>query len=68
MSPALSIIAVLSIIVFMGGAAFGMLTLFIVSIHRTRRAPLSGIHNEHPGSISRCVLTGGRTSRREPGE
>jgi hypothetical protein len=68
MSSTLSIIAVLSIVVFLAGIAFGMLALFIISIHRTRRTPLSGIHNEHPGSVSRRVLTGGRTTRRAADE
>jgi hypothetical protein len=68
MCSALSIIAVLSIVVFLGGAAFGMLTLFIISIHRTSRAPLSDIHGEHAGSVSRHVLTGGRVNRKGHGE
>jgi hypothetical protein len=68
MSPELSIIAVLSIVVFVGGAASGILVLVIISIHRTRRAPLSGIHNEGAGSISRRVLTGGRVTRKEDGQ
>jgi len=59
-----SILAVLSIVVFLGGAACGMLVLFIISIHRTRRAPLSGTHAEHAGAVSRRVLTGGRVTRR----
>ena len=59
-----SIIAAFAIVVFIGGAACGMLVLFIISIHRTRRAPLSGTHSEHAGSVSRRVLTGGRVTRK----
>jgi hypothetical protein len=77
MISALSIVAVFTIVVFLtgcafgvflGGAAFGMLTLFIISIHRTSRAPLSDIHGEHAGSVSRHVLTGGRVTREESSE
>jgi hypothetical protein len=68
MCSALSVIATLSIVAFLGGAAFGMFVLFIISIHRTSRAPLSDIHGEHAGSVSRHVLTGGRVNRKGPGE
>lgn len=68
MSSALFIIAVLSIVVFLGGAAFGMFVLFVISIHRTDRAPLSDTHNERAGSISRRLLTGVRITRKESGE
>jgi hypothetical protein len=68
MCSAISIIATLSIVVFLGGAAFGMFLLFIISIHRTSRAPLSDIHGERGGSVSRHVLTGGRVTRKESSE
>lgn len=68
MISALSIIAVFTIVVFLGGAAFGALVISIVSIHRTSRAPLSEIHGEQPGSISRRMLTGGRVNCKQPGE
>jgi len=67
MMPAPSIITVLSIVVFLGGAAIGILVLVIISIHRTRRTPLSGTRNDDAGSISRRVLTGGRATRKEDG-
>jgi hypothetical protein len=54
----------LSIIVFLAGAAFGTLVLFIISIHRASHARLSEAHGER-GSISRSVLT---ATRPGPGE
>jgi hypothetical protein len=63
-----SIIAVLSIVAVLGITALGVLLILIISIHRTSRAPLSGTHDEHAGSISRRVLTGGRVTRGEAGE
>jgi hypothetical protein len=63
-----SLIAAITIVVFLGGAAFGMLALVIISIHRTSRGPLSATLGEHPGSISRRLLTGGRTNRKEGGK
>jgi hypothetical protein len=68
MCSPLSIIAVMSIVVLLAGAALGMLVLLIISIHRTSRTPLSGTHDEHAGSISRRVLTGGRVTRKEDGQ
>ncbi len=68
MTLALSTIAVLSIAVFLAGAVIGMLVLFIISIHRTSRSPLSEIDSDCPGSISRRVLTGVRVNREESGE
>jgi hypothetical protein len=58
--------AVAAIVVFLGGAAFGALVLFVISIHRTSRAPLSSIRNTH-GAVSRCVLTSTRAGREEAG-
>jgi hypothetical protein len=68
MCPPVSVIAVLSTVVFLGGAALGMLVLVIISIHRTSRAPLSEIHATRGGSVSRRVLTGGRVTRKEDGQ
>lgn len=65
MTSALSIIGVLSIVAFLGGVAFGLLLLFIISIHRTRHAPLSKIHGQRAGSLSRRVLIGVRTNDEE---
>lgn len=56
MNSPLSIIAVLTVVVFLGGAASGMLVLFVISIHRTYHAPLSRIPDQRAGSISRRVL------------
>ena len=53
-----SLIAVLFMAAFLAGAALGMLMLFIISIHRTSRSPLSEIDSDCPGSISRRVLMG----------
>jgi len=61
----ISIIEVFSIVIFLGGVAFGMLLLFIISIHRTSRAPLSKIHRECAGSLARRVLIGVRTNDEE---
>ena len=68
MISALSIIAVFTVVVFLGGAAFGMLVLFVISIHRTSRAPLSEIHGEQRGSISRRMLTGVRVNHKQASE
>jgi hypothetical protein len=65
MISALSVIAVFGIIVFLSGAAFGIFVLFIISLHRTARAPLSDAHGERSGEISRRVLVGVRTNGRE---
>jgi hypothetical protein len=64
MISALSIVAVFTIVVFLGGAAFGAFMVFVVSIHRTSRAPLSEIDNAR-GALSRQVLTSARTNCRE---
>jgi hypothetical protein len=68
MSFAVSVIAILSIVVFLGGAVSGMFVLFVVSIHRTRRVPLSEVHGEERGCVSRGVLAGGRVNGRGEGE
>jgi hypothetical protein len=61
-------IVVLSGVAFLIGIVFGMLILFVISIHRTSRTPLSEIDSDCPGSISRRVLTGVRVNREESGE
>jgi hypothetical protein len=61
-------IVVLSGVAFLIGIVFGMLMLFVISIHRTSRSPLSEIESDCPGFISRRVLTGVRVNREEPGE
>ena len=68
MTSALSLIAVFSIAVFLTGAAFGALAIFVISIHRTSRAPLSESHGRRAGSISRRVLAGIRNDETEAGK
>jgi len=58
MTSVLSLAALLAIVVFLAGAAFGALVVFVISIHRTSRAPLSGSHGQRAGSLSRRLLTG----------
>ena len=64
MISALSIVAVFTIVVFVSGTAFGVFLVFVVSIHRTSRTPLSQIDNAR-GGLSRQVLTTARTNGRE---
>ncbi len=68
MIPALSVIAIFGIIVFLSGAAFGAFILLIISMRRTARAPLSEAHGERGGALSRRVLVGARTDGREIGK
>jgi hypothetical protein len=68
MISALSFIAIFGIIVFLSGAASGVFVLFVISMHRTARAPLSQAHEERSGEISRRVLVGVRTDGREIGQ
>jgi hypothetical protein len=68
MISALSLIAVFTIVVFLAGTAFGVLLVFIISIHRTSRAPLSESHGRRAGAISRRVLTGIRNDKTEAGK
>ena len=63
----ISLLAIGAIVVFLGGSAFGALVLFVVSIHRTNRAPLSGIRDTR-GAVSRCVLTTTRAGRKGASE
>jgi hypothetical protein len=65
MIPALSIIAVFGIIIFLSGALFGVFVLLLVSMRRTSRVPLSETHDERAGTISRRMLVGSRTESRE---
>jgi uncharacterized membrane protein len=62
MFPALSVITVISVVIFLGGSLFGALVLLAVSIHRTRYAPLSQMGRNRHGVISRRLLT---TTRRK---
>jgi hypothetical protein len=68
MIPALSIIAVFGIIIFLSGALFGVFVLLIISMRRTSRAPLSETHDERGGAISRRMLVGARAEGREISE
>lgn len=68
MIPALSIIAIFGIIVFLSGVAFGVLIVLIISMRKTSRAPLSEASYGSAGGISRRVLIGGRAGGREIGK
>ena len=68
MTSALSLITILAGVAFLAGAAFGGLLIFVISIHRTSRVPLSESHDQLPGSISRHVLAGIRRDKTEAGE
>jgi hypothetical protein len=65
MITALSITAVLGIIVFLSGVAFGVFILLVISMRRTPLGPLSQVQEERAGGISRRVLTGSRPGSRE---
>ncbi len=52
MTSAFSLIAILAIVAFLAGAAFGGLLVFVISIHRTSRVPLSESHGQRAGSVS----------------
>jgi hypothetical protein len=68
MIPALSVIAIFGIIVFLSGAAFGAFTVLIISMRKTNRAPLSEASYGPAGEISRRMLIGGRAGGREIGK
>ena len=68
MITALSVIAVFGIIVFLSGAAFGICILFVISLRRTPRGPLSQVQDERAGGITRRLLTGSRPGSREIGQ
>jgi len=63
--PSTALLAVFSVIVFLGGSLFAALVLFIISIHRTANRPMSQVYGERRGEISRRALTTARTNRRE---
>jgi hypothetical protein len=63
-----ALLAVISIIVFLGGSALTVLVLFIISIHRTANGPMSGVYGERRGGLSRRVHTGTRTNGKEASE
>jgi hypothetical protein len=63
----ISFLAVFSVIVFLGGSAFGALVLFIISIHRARRASFFQAGRQRRGAVSRGVLVTTRTGRKESG-
>jgi hypothetical protein len=65
MITALSVIAVFGTIVFLSGAAFGAFIMLIISMRKTTQAPLSEASYGPAGAISRRMLVGGRTGRRE---
>jgi hypothetical protein len=65
---AVSLFTVVSVIIFLSGSAFGALVLFAISIHRTKHRPLSGIHGERAGTVSRSVLTTTRAGCKGKGE
>ncbi|MCW2932407.1 MAG: hypothetical protein JWM19_3369 [Actinomycetia bacterium] len=64
----ISLFAIFAIIVFLGGTASGVFVLFVVSIHRTSRRPLTEIHRQRRGAVSRSILTATRTDRERDDE
>jgi hypothetical protein len=60
MITALTVIAVFGIIVFLSGAGLGIFILFVISLRRTPRVPLSQVQDEQAGRLSRRLLTGSR--------
>lgn len=62
MISAHSIIVIATIIIVLSGTALGTLILLVTSMHRTTRLPLSEVHCERAGAISRRVLVGARTN------
>jgi hypothetical protein len=68
MPSAISLLAIFLTIFFISGAAFGALVIFIISIHRTRRASLSEADGQQRGSISRSILATTRRDHREGAE
>ena len=65
MIPALSIVAIFGIIVFLSGALSGVFILLVISMHKTSRGPLSESHGDRAGAMSRRMLVSARTSGRE---
>ena len=68
MIPALSIIAIFGIIVFLSGVGLGILIVLIISMRKTSRAPLSEASYGPAGTISRRMLIGGRSGGKEIGK
>jgi hypothetical protein len=68
MITALSVIAIFGIIVFLSGAAFGVLVVLVISMRKTSREPLSEASYGPAGRISRRMLIGGRSGGREISE
>jgi hypothetical protein len=68
MIPALSVIAIFGIIVFLSGTAFGAFLVLIISMRKTTREPLSEASYGPAGAISRRMLVGGRAGGREIGK
>jgi len=56
---------IFSIVAFIGGFAFGALTMFSVSLHRTHRASLFEVSGQRRGALSRSVLVTTRANRKE---
>jgi hypothetical protein len=65
MPSALSFFVAYSVIVFVSGAAFGALLLFVVSLHRSGRTSLFEVNEHGRGATSRSVLIATRGGRRE---
>jgi hypothetical protein len=67
MPSTLSLLVIFSVIVFIGGSVFGVLLLFIISIHRTRGTSLFTVSGQRRGKVSRCVLVTTRSTRKGDG-
>jgi hypothetical protein len=63
-----SAIVVLCVVALLACAAFGTFALFVISIHRSARAPFSEIRDGRAGSLARRVLTGFYADGKESGE
>jgi hypothetical protein len=63
-----ALIAIFCGIVFITGAASGALVLFVISLHRTRRASLFEVHGQQRGGMARSLLVTTRIDPREGGE
>jgi hypothetical protein len=60
MPSALSFFVIYSVIVFVSGAVFGALVLFVISIHRSRRTSLFEGNEDGRGTTARSVLISAR--------
>jgi hypothetical protein len=63
-----ALIAIFCGVVFITGAASGALVLFVISIHRARRASLFEADGRQRGGFARSLLVTTRTDPRESGE